>query len=227
MNNSGYDDMINVTPGAMSGGLSVGGIATLRSDGAILTDCSIEWNKNVETLYTTLNQIMKIWNGQFAKKYTDAVIAIQPDLVDFANLLNKLSVKVKNIAAMFQATEDYGDVNQARLEEETKFDLVEIIKKAIAEEVTFNSAIIVEKGNEMLAVAGKIHEIINIIEAKKGDIASNYMSEGADEIVGKITKMYNASDQYTKAIVECGRALIENVAPQYDIIESYAKKDDV
>ena len=142
-------------------------------------------------------------------------------------LVVKLSVKVKNIAAMFQATEDYGDVNQARLEEETKFDLVEIIKKAIAEEVTFNSAIIVEKGNDMLAVAGKIHEIINIIEAKKGDIASNYMSEGADEIVGKITKMYNASEQYTKAIVECGRALIENVAPQYDIIESYAKKNDV
>ena len=203
-------------------GLSVAGIRKLQEDGQIVSDCARDWDTNVKTIYRVLNEVKKVWHGEFAKKYTDPVEEIQPDFVDFGNVLNYLACKVINIGRMFQATEEFGDVSQAKLEEPEKFDLTDVINAASNSEVEFNSTIIKDKAKKKKNAAKEVERVIDIVDGKKNDIASNYVSDGATEIVGKITKMKDSAPEYIRIINECADTLINVVVPQYSTIEKYA-----
>lgn len=206
----------------MNGSLKVGSIAQLHSDSELITDCSERWAAQVKEVYITVNELKKSWAGEFAKKYTDAVEEVQPDLVDFANVLNRLSTTLTNVSNMFKATEEQGDVTAAQHVDPTQFDLTEIEKTISDEELTFTSSACKEKASRMNESAAVIEGIIDEVNSNIESINGNYESESGTELIGKVKKMKDAAPEYIKAIKECADCLINVVAPQYEAIEQYA-----
>ncbi len=206
----------------MNGSLRVGNISQLHNDSEMITDCSERWANKVKEVYTTVSELKKSWAGEFARKYTDAVEEVQPDLVDFANVLNRLSTTLTNVSNMFKATEEYGDVTVAQHVEPTTFDLTEVEKSISDQELTFTSSECKEKATTMNEAATVIENIIDDVASNIESINGNYESESGTELIGKVIKMKDAAPEYIKAIKECADCLINIVAPQYEAIEKYA-----
>ena len=206
----------------MNGALRVDSISQLHHDSVLITDCSVKWNKKVELVYTTINELKKSWAGDFAKTYTDAVDEVQPDLVDFANCLNKLSTTLTNVSNMYKALEEQGDVSVAEKAEVTEFNLTELLKNDQSGGVTFNSSECKEKASTMNEAATVIEQIIDEVDRNIESINRNYESDSGTELIGKVKKMKEAAPEYIKVIKDCANCLINVVAPQYEAIEKYA-----
>ena len=86
-------------------GHTVNSIAQLYNDSDFINEQSEEWNKEVTYVYTTVAELKTSWAGEFSKSYTDAVEKVQPDLVDFANHLSRLSSTLGTVSNMYKAVE--------------------------------------------------------------------------------------------------------------------------
>lgn len=86
--------------------ISINDIGRLINDGSEISATAIEFSKEINNIYSIVDQLKMSWTGESAKRYTDNIESFKQDFIDFATKLNQYGELINTVGRDYDKLEN-------------------------------------------------------------------------------------------------------------------------